>query len=358
MDPIIQLIVKYGAMWNLCILFWKEFALLGFFFLALSGCERAVDIEEPIPSAANLNPEVTATILPPVAEPEEVILWAAPESDPNLLAQVQSAVQAQADTQGFQIKIEPLLTSEGLQGNVRLVVILAPAGNGMQLVAATPQVPFVALNIEGMEPSANLTLIREQEGQPEQQGFLAGYIAAMMTDQWRVGNLSISDTVSGQKARQGFLTGVPFFCGLCRQEFPPFYAYPISAEAPATATSQQWQAAADVLLNAAVETVFLGPGVTDAALMEYLAGRGVFIVGSSSPIESVRTRWLVSIQADIMQGFRNALPQLLAGEVLGEVHAPLVLSDVNPALLSEGRLAHVEEILKELELGMIATQRQ
>ena len=327
--------------------------------LGLAACSSGNTPAEKIPTPQQdivaASPTETQVI---VAEPAKVILWAGPETDPNLLAQVQPLLQSQAEALGLQTDLQQALSVESLQGDVRLVVALPPASNLMELVAAAPQVRFVSLNVQGVVPAGNLTVIGGQGGRPNQQGFMAGYIAAMMTEEWRVGILSVSDSSASQQARTGFLTGVPFFCGLCRQEFPPFYEYPIFAEAATGATSEQWQAAADVLVNTAVETVYLGPGVADPALMDYLAQGGVNIIGSSSPNESVRANWIISVQPDLLQGFTDALPRLLAGEVLGEISTLLVLTDINTDLLSEGRLAHIQEILGDLQSGIIATERQ
>ncbi|KAA3648254.1 MAG: hypothetical protein DWQ07_04465 [Chloroflexi bacterium] len=331
-------------------------ALTSLILVGCGGTDTPVE-ELPSPQAEIVVPPTTEPP-PEVSEPAKLILWAAPETDPNLFSQVQPILQSQADAQGLLVEVQQALTPETLAGDIRLVVALPPASNLGELVIAVPQVRFVSLNVQGTAPAGNLTVIGGQGGRPDYQGFMAGYIAAMMTDEWRVGIISVSDTTAGQQAREGFLTGVPFFCGLCRQKFPPFYEYPIFAEATVASTSEQWQAAADVLVNTSVQTVYLGPGVNDPALMDYLASREMNIIGSSSPSESVRGRWIMSIQPDLTQAFVNALPRLLAGEVLGEINTPLVFTDINTGLLSEGRLAHIEEILEDLQSGIIATQRQ
>ena len=358
-QAIIQLIVKYGAMRNLNYLLRTIIPAIVLIVFLLVGCGGGDVPAEELPTPQAEVVAVPDTEVPTeVVDPPMVVLWATAETDPNLLGQIQPVLQSQAEAMGLVVEVQPALTPESLAGDIRLVVALPPASNLGELVAAAPQVRFVSLNVQGVTAAGNLTVIGGQGGRPDYQGFMAGYIAAMMTDEWRVGIISVSDTTAGQQAREGFLTGVPFFCGLCRQEFPPFYEYPIFAEASQAATSDQWQAAADVLVNTSVQTVYLGPGVNDPVLMEYLASREINMIGSGVPVESVRANWVLSIQPNLMAAFTEALPRLLAGEVIGEVNTPLTFTDINSGLLSEGRLAHIEEILGNLQSGIIATQRQ
>ena len=118
---------------------------------------------------------------------------------------------------------------------------------------------------------------------PDQQGFIAGVIAAMLSNDWRVGVISLSDTVEGHAARTGFLNGVVYFCGLCRPAHPPFYEYPLVYELPSTATSAEWQEAANYMVDHDVLAVYVFPQAGDESMLSILAAGKINIISSGEP---------------------------------------------------------------------------
>jgi hypothetical protein len=103
--------------------------------------------------------------------------------------------------------------------------------------------------------------------------------------------ISVSDTAEGIAARTGFINGVVYFCGTCRQIYPPFFdsqnqliQYPLFVELPSGAAENEWEAAADSLLSRSVDTIYVAPGAGGESLLSYLAQAGVKLVGGSPPI--------------------------------------------------------------------------
>jgi hypothetical protein len=117
------------------------------------------------------------------------------------------------------------LPGDGLQ----LIVALPPDPGLAALIAAAPETQFLAVNIPGLEPAPNLSQIQAQGVRPDQSAFLAGYLAAAITQDWRAGVISLAGDAT---ARLGFTNGVYYFCGLCRPAYPPFPnpGYPLSVE--------------------------------------------------------------------------------------------------------------------------------
>ena len=190
---------------------------------------------------------------------------------------------------------------------------------------------------------------------PDQQGFIAGVIAALITSDWRVGVLGPGDSAEARAARLGFLNGAVYFCGLCLPYHGPSVDYPLYQELPSGASVQEAQLAVQALSDQAVKTIYLPAGVLTAELVPILAQLKANLIGSGAPPAELAPQWAVTIQSDPLPGILEVLPLLLAGQGGHTRELALLLSDVNPDLLSEGRQARAQEILADLLDGYIDT---
>ena len=320
----------------------------------------------PTPAAPTATPEpaLTATFTPEALPtttathtpaPSLAVLLAGPGADAAQAGLLQTALNEIITAAGLHWQVRQQLTPADLGPAVRLVVALPPDPGLAALASAAPGTQFLAVGIPGLEPAANLSLVGGQGPRPDQQGFIAGYIAAMLTPDWRVGAISVSDSIEGRAARSGFLNGAVFFCGLCNQSYPPFYDYPRYVELPASATSAEWQAVANHMIDYYIETVYVAPGAGDTAMLMTLAAAGVNLIGSGAPNESIQENWVLSFSSDPLAQVQAILPQILAGQGGQNLPLPLEFSQINPALLSPGKQALAEQILADLLAGYIDT---
>jgi hypothetical protein len=291
---------------------------------------------------ATFTPQPTPTTPPPVA-----VLLAPAGSDPELVASLQTRLAELAAQDGLQFETRPALSAADIGSNLRIVVALAPDPGVAQLATGAPGTQFLALGIPDLQPAANLSIVGSPDGQPDQLGFIAGYLAAVVTEDWRTGVIG-TDDAAGQLASQGFRNGVVFFCGLCRPAFPPFYEYPILASPPG-------QAAADSLISQGVQTVYLAPQAADPALLEYLAQTNLSLIGSAPPPENLKSRWIATIQTDLLAGVERLWPDLVSGIGGASLPTPIVITDRNEALFSVGRQRLVDETLAAMQAGTIGT---
>lgn len=331
----------------------------------LSGCNLRLQTSAPTPALEDVTPEVTAPTetIPqavetatPTAAPKRLALLAPPGSNPAEALAIQTVLSELAAGDGLEFETLTELQGLDLPQGVQAMVVLAPDPGLANLAAANPQVQFLGIGIEGVEAGSNLSLMGTQGGRADQQGFLAGYLASVITPDWRVGAISPADSLAGRSARLGFRNGAIFFCGLCRPAFPPFVQYPLTAELAGGADQAIMQAAADQLISNAVKTVYLAPGVADLFLLEYLRDAGVNIIGSEPPpADALRPHWIASVQFDQVAALRQFWPELLSASGGRVVEMPLALTNVNPELLSEGRQRLVERLLDDLSSGYIDT---
>lgn len=341
-------------------------SLLGLFIIGLviAACRSAPEPTASIPALENGTPEVDETavatpeeILPtPTTSPNGVVLLAPAGSDPAFSLEIQDLLMELSAQDGLEFETRTEFDRVELDPTVRIMVVLPPDPGLANLAAANPDVQFLAVGIPDLKAAGNLSVIDVEAGLPDQQGFLAGYLASVITSDWRVGVISRSDTPAGKAARLGFMNGVIYFCGLCRPAYPPFVQYPIAVDISGSSEQAAQQAAADQLIANAVQTVFIGPEAGDLVLLEYLSQAGLNMIGSGSPPDSLRPNWVASIRSDPAEAVRQIWPDLAAGKGGSLLKAPLAISNVNPELLSEGRQRLVEQMLSDLVEGYIDTR--
>jgi hypothetical protein len=258
---------------------------------------------------------------------------------------------------GLRWQVRQSLSPSDLTPAVRLVVALPPSTGLADLVSAAPTTQFLALSLPGLGASANLTILDTATTRPDQQGFIAGAVAAMIAPDWRVGVISNSDTTEGRSARTGFLNGVEYICGLCRQLHPPYYEYPLYFELPVTSTSTEWQEAANYMVDHFAQTVYVFPGAGDENMLTVLANASVSIISSGEPPAAVASSWVVSLDADPLPLIKDTVQSLLDGNLPGGqvITVPLQFAHINPALFTPGKQSFAEEILADLQADYIDT---
>lgn len=334
--------------------------LLAWAVLGLSSCSRVIPTSRPTstftpsPSAtASQIPTSTATATPPA--PVGVLL-AGPQADQTWVNTLQSTLNDLVVGAGLRWQVRQQLATADLTPELRLVVALPPDPGLGEMAAAAPDTQFLALGFSGLAASSNLTILAANQ-RMDQQGFIAGYIAAMLSDDWRVGVISLSDTVEGKAARTGFLNGVVYFCGLCRPAHPPFYEYPLYIELPANATSPEWQEAANYMVDHYAQTVYVYPGAGDKSMLSILADAKINIISSGEPPAAVASNWVVSLTTDALPIIQSTVTSLLDGSLASgqTLSVPIQFTQINPVLFTPGKQRLAVQVLADLQAGFIDT---
>jgi hypothetical protein len=306
--------------------------------------------------AATATPEQTATPEPtPTAAQPVYILVAGPESDSDLAGQMASELAELAAAEGATLEVRASLQPSEVEAQVRGVILLPPDPGTVALAGANPSVPFLAVGIPDLTAGGNLTVIEGGENQPDQAAFLAGYLGAVVTPDWRLGVIIQGDDPNGQALLTGYTNGMVFFCGLCRPTYPPFIAYPMVVNLPAAATEADFASAAQTFLEAGVTTVYFPYVFSTPALAATLVSQGLNLVGQESPPPGVETNWLASIQADFLQAVQQAWPDWSAGGAGVRIVAPVGVTYPNPDLFSVGRQTMVGQLQEDLQNDRIDT---
>jgi hypothetical protein len=321
--------------------------------LILSACgatnqPAATSAPLPTETLAPLPPEQTATPVVPLA-----ILIIPATLDQESYNLYQKTVYDLAQTSGMRFQVLNSLTPADLEPGLQIVIALAPDPGIAALAAAAPNVQFLAINIPEVIPGGNISVLGGNV-QSDIAAFLAGYTAALITDDYRIGMMMPRDNADAIRAFNAYVHGMAFHCGTCRPIYFYSWSYPQYVDIPADEDVNNYHAYADILiLQHKVRTIYLYPDIVTEDLMNYIGSTGTLMIGTKTP-EQPPGGWVMTIQPDVVKAIQNAWPQLISGQGGVTVQSPLGLSDIDPSLLSPGKLRDVEQKLQELQAGLIA----
>lgn len=322
------------------------------FAVALSACNgnQATGTSTPAPTeTVVIPPTLTPTPTTPLA-----VLVVPADLDVETSNLYQTTVYDLAQASGYRFQVRNTLTAADLEPGLEVVIVFPPDPGIAALAAAAPQVQFLAINIPGVSAGGNISVLGDVV-QPDMAGFLAGYTAAMITEDYRIGMLMPKDNANALTALNAFAAGMAYYCGTCRPVLFYNWTYPQYLEIGAEEDPANYNAYADILiLQRDVGTIFLYPDIVTPDLINYIGTTGVNMIGTVSP-EQRPAGWVMTIQPDVIQAIQNAWPGLIAGQGGVTVQAPLGLADVDPNLLSEGKQRLVEQTLSDLQAGLINT---
>lgn len=315
---------------------------------------------EPTPNPTNtVVPSPTA--IPTPSTPLAVLVLPA-DMDKAASDAYQKVVYDLAQASGLRFQVRNTFTPADLEPGLKIVVALPPDPGIAALAAAAPEVQFLAVDIPEATAGGNVSTLASTP-QVDIPAFVAGYTAALISDDYRAGMILPKDNALALQAARAFANGMAYYCGLCTSfrlwldqnggaiRFPQFAQIP-SDEEPSRLGG--W---ANYLVgNLKVDAVYVypDPKIEVRQLYDALGQTGAQIIGASSP-DPKPAGWVMEIRPDAIKAIQRAWPDLLAGQGGQAVPSPLGLGDVDPTFLSPGRERLVEKVLDDLQAGRIAT---
>ena len=320
--------------------------------ILLGGCGVAGEPEvtsTPIPTDTPIvPPTLTATPTIPLA-----VLVIPSELDTETSNLYQTTVYDLAQASGFRFQVRNTLTPAELEPGLKIVIALSPDPGIASLAAAAPSVQFLAINIPDLAAGGNISVLGNNS-QSDIAAFLAGYTAALITEDYRIGMMIPKDNADAIRSLNAFANGMKFYCGVCRPLLFYQSAFPQYIEIGAEEDPANYDAYADILmLQHKVSTIYLHPDIATTDLMTYIGITGASMIGTSTP-EQQPAGWVMTIQPDVITAIQNAWPSLISGQGGITVQSPLGLADIDPTLLTPGKQRLVEQTLSDLQAGLIA----
>ncbi len=312
---------------------------------------------EPPATAASVTvePSVPAPVLTPTAGTPLAVLVLPNDLDPDTSNVYQKTVYDLTQQAGYRFQVLNSLTPADLDPALKVVIAVSADPGLAQLAAAAPQAQFLAINIPNITPGGNVSVLANST-QTDMAAFLAGYTAALTTEDYRIGMMIPKDNAQAITALNAFAKGMTYYCGTCKPVLFYNWTYPQYIEIPSTEDVNNYDAYADILMSQyKVGNIFLYPDIYTQDLATYIGTTGTNMIGTISP-EQKPAGWMMTIQPDVVKAIQNAWPQLTGGQGGLTIQSPLGLTDIDPDLLSEGRQRLVEETLQKLQAGQINIQ--
>jgi hypothetical protein len=331
-----------------------SFILLGMIVI-LSACTKQPPVlDTPLVSETSVTESPTETVGPTETIPARVILVAPQGTDPLLLAGIQDLLSPLSQDAGLVFVTQELLTNEPWKEPVSIVVGMNGVPNLMELVNAHPDVQFLGLFDPGALQAPNLSTISITAEDLQKQAFLAGYMAAVVTPDYRVGVLTTGEDELGRIAADSFFIGAQYFCGLCNSRFGPIEYYPKLAIVSDPTSALSWEAAVDLLLSKAVTTIYIQAEVINPDLVDYLFQNKVKVISPISMQEFTgNENWLGTLSFDPLPGIQLLFPDLVTGKGGLSAASRIILIDTDSGLISVGRMDLIQKTMDELMNGYI-----
>jgi hypothetical protein len=314
----------------------------------ISAPKATIGASTPTAPAA---PSSTPTSLPTATPLPGKVLLVAPDGTDSQPFQV--ALVELNSASGVSVETRQAIQKEDLRSEIKIVVLLSVPANLAELLAAAPQTQFVAVSAVDLPAAGNLSVIREKL---ENQAFVAGYLTALLSTDYRAGGLIPSDGPLGGVLQEAFNNGAHFYCGVCAPGWPLIY-YPQVAALPTASDGPAWQSAAAGLFDSQdIDVIYVSPEASRQEVFGYLQGKTQFdklvlVVGAQTPPDALKAQWAASIRFDLVAALQQAWPDIAAGKGGAVIEPPLVVGDSNPDL--SGRLRLVKDVIDGLKAGTI-----
>ncbi len=253
------------------------------------------------------------------------------------------------------------VVEENLTSNIKVVVSTSPTDDFPAIAARHPEVQFIAVDHPGFSPSENLSLIGEQEEVNQQQAFMAGYLSALISEDYKVAALIPSEVENSETLTEIFVNGARFFCGDCRPFYPPYNSFPQWETLPIELSSSDFEATIDALMAKEIEVLFVDGRLASKELFTYLNNWDLMFVSDSSLffhewMQLVRNNWAGTIRPDVESALEEIFPLLLEGQGNHDVPVRMVVTSTEEGLISEGRQRVFDEFADDLLNGLISPE--
>ena len=332
-------------------LFFLNILIIAAFTLSACGGQPEAPTDAPV-----IATDTPLPTIPPTEPPSTplAILVMPQDMDRALYDLYQSVVYELAQQSGLRFQVRNSLSEADLEPALKMVIVFPPqSGSSIAaLAAAAPQTQFLAINIPDAVPTGNVSVLGENT-QKDIVAFMAGYIGALITEEYRIGMIYPANNPEALQTLVAFENGMRYYCGQCQGFYYLPYTFPQNIEIPAEEDPARYSAYVEYLVSQRqVDYIYVYPDLATPEFLSYVGNAGAPQMGTLAG-EQKPLYWVASLRPDMVGALRNAWPVLLAGGGGQTVQSPLALTDVDPNLLSPGRQVEVEQVLADLLAGRI-----
>jgi hypothetical protein len=328
----------------------RDIVIVSLIASLLAACQPRPTVPAATPGTTSAASQAAATATAPLPTPTAMpepprALLITPEAMSASPSALHITLNDLAQASGLSLAEQTELSAGDLTDTTRVVIVISKDAGLAGLAADHPKIQFLAIDVPEVKPAENVSVIASSD-QASQAAFLAGYIAALVSPEWRAAVVA-STSPEDAAARDSFLAGGHYLCGICNVPVKPYF-FPIAVE---TAAGDS-QTAVATLTQAGVHTVYVAPSLATPEMLSALAAAGFDLVGTSAPTDDLKAHWVATIGANPADALKSLWPDLTAGKGNHQVNVPLTLTDISTAV-TPGKQRPIDQLIQDLAAGLV-----
>ncbi len=311
-------------------------------------------------------PEVTATGLPtdlateifPVTTATQtkatVILMISRDADSFALTRIRASLEELVANSGLELVIQEGSSIE-MPNNVPVVVALGEGIDVNSMANNYTGVSFIAVDNDRVAPSDNVSVIGDPIVDQQRKAFMAGYLAALISEDYKVAALAPADANTTDLALESFVVGVRFFCGICLPKYPPYGTFPQWETLPVEVSADSFQPVLDNFENIGIEVFYIHGDLNSPTILTAIEDKDILVVSDRRPDINLNN-YVGAILSDPAPVLESIWDNVLRGDNAFQSGALVALVDRNPTLVSDGRYLLFLEMVDDLQAGLVYPQ--
>ena len=310
---------------------------------------------EPVVETVETSPtETVITPVTPQAPPSVLVVWG-DGVDSFARSQIQSALEGLAADSALELIVVEALTPDMLTPEVEAVVSVGANLGLNELAAGAPNVSFLAIGDPEADVADNLSLIGDPDEELRQKAFLAGYISAVISYDNKIVAFINAENADSEAIVDSYVTGARFFCGICRNVFPPYNVFPQWELLTPDLANDGFRPIVNNYFNIDVDVVFVQGSLATPGMLAYFDELGIQMIGERPP-DDLPGLWAGTILADPVPALESIWPELLAGAPGAQMPSQLMVTDRESGLISEGRFRLIEMMIADIQSGLVSVE--
>jgi len=322
--------------------------LLSFLLNACTNNQGENSVDTSVPPTQPIVESTNQPTALPIEEPSNNDIYFFEENLPETQSyEIQEILQKYAIRNNLDFSVIDLLSVENLQ-NAKKVFIYERTDNWKQLAANLPDIEFLVISPQELDLPKNVIQIQTPNSELL---FVAGYVSAILADDWRVGAILPSETNGGSTYSQIFSNGVKYLCGLCSPVYAPVVFFPTIATIGGTTDVNAINNAYGEIAVNRPNTIFLPSQYMIEDVVINLKQNGHIII-SDFDVDPENYEFV-----DIQIGFDIAktLSELLENtdKEVTVIKPSIFIQDKN-SILSEGKYNYIQQLLMDINQGFVS----
>lgn len=355
----------------------RRAAVLLFFGVFLAACATAspgIDNSTPAPASLVPTPDFTPTSIPTLAPsptPEPTLIAfvgrisSAPAGSITALSLDGAQIAAAAHLAQLDIVDIDALDSADPEAAIRMAAERGPAlvivaGNDLADAARSaaqqyPAIQFVGVDQPAVDSLANYFVIGEPGNRPDEEAFLAGALAGLMTREREIGLVVAGGAREGRMYENGFRHGLRYTCGSCE-----LWVAALDNSDDTLAGTE----AAERLQRARVDVMFAAAGPAGESGLEAAAAQGIWAIGYGRDLTVTASAGTDRVLGSVLRRPDISLPAVIGALLAGRTppHISFALSNGNISLaenfgpdVSPAVVRLMGDIITQLSTGALDT---